>query len=53
MTIVRGTLVLDANFDELGLVIDVAPTWRSECGQSCPGYDLNRGPGRAIATLPG
>ncbi len=34
------TRVLDVNFDELGLVIDVAPTWRrgrcSECGQVCP-----------------
>ena len=41
------TRVLDVNFDELGLVIDVAPTWRrgrcSECGQVCPGYDRDRG----------
>ena len=39
----EGTRVLDVNFDEEGLVVDVAPTWRqgrcSECGQRCPGYD--------------
>lgn len=41
------TRVLDVSFDELGLVIDVAPSWRrgrcSECGESCPGYDRDRG----------
>lgn len=40
------TRVLDASFDEAGLVIDVAPSWRrprcSECGQRCPGYDRVR-----------
>lgn len=40
------TRVLDVSFDELGLVVDVAPTWRrprcSECGQKCPGYDRDR-----------
>jgi transposase len=43
----EGTRVLDVNFDEEGLVIDVSPTWRrgrcSECGQACPGYDRDRG----------
>jgi transposase len=43
----EGTRVLDVSFDELGLVIDVAPTWRrgrcSECGETCPGYDRDRG----------
>lgn len=43
----EGTRVLDVDFDEEGLVIDVAPTWRrgrcSECGQRCPGYDRDRG----------
>lgn len=43
----EGTRVLDVTFDELGLVIDVAPRWRrgrcSECGESCPGYDRDRG----------
>lgn len=43
----EGTRVLEVNFDEEGLVVDVAPTWRrgrcSECGQSCPGYDRGRG----------
>lgn len=37
------TRVLDASFDGVGLVVDVAPTWRrprcSECGRKCPGYD--------------
>lgn len=37
------TRVLDVNFDEVGLVVDVAPTWRkprcSECEEPCPGYD--------------
>ena len=41
------TRVLDVSFDEFGLVIDVAPTWRrgrcSECGERCPGYDRDRG----------
>lgn len=40
------TRVLDVSFDEAGLVIDVAPSWRSprcsECGQRCPGYDRVR-----------
>lgn len=40
------TRVLDVNFDEVGLVVDVAPTWRSprcsECGRKCPGYDRDR-----------
>jgi transposase len=44
----EGTRVLDVNFDEEGLVLDVAPTWQrgrcSECGQRCAGYD--RGCGR-------
>jgi transposase len=39
--------VLDVQFDEEGLVVDVAPTWRrgrcSECGRPCPGYDRERG----------
>lgn len=43
----EGTRVLDVNFEEEGLVIDVAPTWRrgrcSECGEACPGYDHDRG----------
>lgn len=43
----EGTRVLDVHFDELGLVIDVAPTWQrgrcSECGKICPGYDRDRG----------
>ena len=43
----EGTRVLDVNFDEFGLVIDVAPTWRrgrcSECGEPSPGYDRDRG----------
>jgi transposase len=42
----EGTRVLDVNFDEAGLVVDVAPTWRrprcSECGRKCPGYDRDR-----------
>jgi len=41
------TRVLDVNFDEEGLVVDVAPTWRrghcSACGERCPGYDRERG----------
>ena len=40
------TRVLDANFDGVGLVVDVAPTWRrprcSECGRKCAGYDRER-----------
>jgi transposase len=40
------TRVLDAGFDQDGLVIDVAPSWRrprcSECGRTCPGYDRVR-----------
>jgi len=40
------TRVLDVSFDEVGLVVDVAPTWRrprcSECGKKCPGYDRDR-----------
>lgn len=43
----EGTRVLDVSFDEMGLVIDVAPRWRrgrcSECGAPCPGYDRDRG----------
>jgi transposase len=42
----EGTRVLDVNFDEAGLVVDVAPTWRrprcSECGRKCAGYDRDR-----------
>ena len=41
------TRVTDVNFDEVGLVVDVAPTWRrarcSECGEQCPGYDRDHG----------
>lgn len=40
------TRVLDVSFDDAGLVIDVAPSWRqprcSECGRRCPGYDRVR-----------
>jgi transposase len=40
------TRVRDASFDDVGLVIDVAPSWRrprcSECGRTCPGYDRVR-----------
>src|SRR6185436_19368401 len=36
----EGTRVLDVNFDEAGLVVDVAPTWRNPrcagCGQPGP-----------------
>ena len=43
----EGTRVLDVDFDEAGLVVDVAPTWRrprcSECGEIAPGYDRGRG----------
>jgi transposase len=43
----EGIRVLDVNFDDEGLVVDVAPTWRrgrcSGCGQRCPGYDRERG----------
>jgi transposase len=43
----EGTRVLDVDFDEAGMVVDVAPTWRkprcSECGQCGPGYDRDRG----------
>jgi transposase len=43
----EGTRVLDVNFDEAGLVVDVAPTWRrprcSGCGRKCRGYDRDRG----------
>lgn len=43
----EGTRVLDVQFDEEGLVIEVAPTWRrgrcSGCGRACPGYDRERG----------
>ena len=43
----EGTRVVDVNFDEAGLVVDVVPTWRharcSECGQRCAGYDRDRG----------
>jgi transposase len=44
----EGTRVLDVSFDEVGLVVDVAPSWRrprcSGCGRVCAGYD--RDPGR-------
>jgi transposase len=40
------TRVLDAGFDQDGLVIDVAPSWRrprcSVCGRTCSGYDRVR-----------
>jgi transposase len=43
----EGTRVLDVNFGEEGLIVDVAPSWRqgrcSECGQRCPGYDRDQG----------
>ena len=43
----EGTRVLDVSFDEFGLVVDVAPTWRrgrcSECGDICAGYDRDHG----------
>ena len=43
----EGTRVVDASFDEEGLVVDVAPTWRrgrcSTCGAACPGYDRDQG----------
>lgn len=43
----EGLRVRDASFDEVGLVVDVAPTWRrprcSECGRKCAGYDRDRG----------
>jgi transposase len=43
----EGTRVLDVNFDEAGVVVDVAPTWRkprcSVCGRRCAGYDRDRG----------
>jgi transposase len=42
----EGTRVLDAKFDGVGLVVDVAPSWRrprcSECGRKCAGYDRDR-----------
>lgn len=41
------TRVLDVKFDDDGLVVDVAPTWRdprcSGCGKVAPGYDRDRG----------
>lgn len=41
------TRVTDVNFDETGLVVGVAPSWRrarcSECGRVGPGYDRDRG----------
>jgi len=41
------TRVLNASFDNDGLVVDVAPAWRrgrcSSCGECCPGYDRDRG----------
>ena len=44
----KSMRVRDVSFDEEGLVVDVAPTWRrprcSECGRKCSGYD--RDPGR-------
>jgi transposase len=43
----EGTRVLDVNFDEAGVVVEVAPTWRkprcSVCGRRCAGYDRDRG----------
>ena len=43
----EGTRVRDVQFDETGLVADVAPTWQrprcSECGRKCAGYDRIRG----------
>lgn len=43
----EGTRVLDVDFEQEGLVVDVAPTWRrgrcSACGEQCPGYDRERG----------
>lgn len=43
----EGVRVLDVEFDAVGLVVDVAPTWRrprcSECGRKCAGYDRDRG----------
>lgn len=39
----EDTRVLDVNFDDVGLVVDVAPQWHaprcSECGDPGPGYD--------------
>lgn len=39
----KDTRVVKVSFDELGLVVDVAPTWRrgrcSVCGAPSPGYD--------------
>ncbi|HEU0032383.1 MAG TPA: ISL3 family transposase [Kofleriaceae bacterium] len=39
--------MLDVDFEQEGLVVDVAPTWRrgrcSACGEQCPGYDRERG----------
>lgn len=41
------TRVLNVSFDEEGVVVDVAPTWRlprcSECGRVGPGYDKDEG----------
>lgn len=43
----EGTRVVAVSFDEAGLVVDVAPTWRrgrcSECGRKCAGYDRDHG----------
>ncbi len=43
----EGTRVFNVSFDEEGLVVDVAPSWRlprcSECGDKCPGYDRMHG----------
>ena len=43
----EGTRVCDVQFDDGGLVADVAPTWQrprcSECGRKCAGYDRMRG----------
>ena len=39
----KSTRVRDVSFDDEGLVVDVAPSWRrprcSACGRKCRGYD--------------
>jgi transposase len=43
----KATRVFDVSFDESGLVVDIAPTWRhprcSQCGEPGPGYDRDWG----------